>query len=969
MFKFHSCTSIECRCLSGLLKLTTVFLMLFQTQFLNAETVSPSTGVEAELKAYIKDKTPENAKKFITSYNKLRLKMLESFIRINPTYKKKAIRAAELESKINLYAKKLAESSPEIQKITVDLENAKKSYDRLYMDDSRRDEIDSKREQIKNLENTINDIIATNPEVEKMVAEFTTIKIELTDLVDKLVKSSATPEAADFNKISKMLAEYCNNKSEYFQCTNIPKNVFNGLFDGMEKRRWGETYGREYYYFIKNNLKKEHPEINLAVLDEMTNMIFRGLYRVNKDKVTFATGNTPIEQVYNHLLQYRIDNDKRKLVRALRKSNADFPADSFTNHFIYLIIQNNITGSMFNNRIVTLVLRMCDKGHFKGNDADFAYWTIDKNLPYDQWKDFEARVMKIKDMDPWLKNLLCGRSIIRQAWKARGGGYADTITEEGGKEFHQKSDLAIKLLKEAHKMRPDRAEPASMLIEAVRGICPTSSCVDWFIATVKIQPDYRNAYGTIAWSMLQRWGGSQEMMLALADECFGVKYYQTIIPAFGMDFVNRAAWDNDDYRWQVFYMDKDRDKNIMKLFENRINNSQGWYLDQMYVVKTMYLIASLQYDKAMDIVKRKLSFDKFTNMYDAYHWNPCVATLFNPRMPVWENYPAKLKLFTGPEGKKLREAERDFLASNKAAARIKLRSIIKNGKLTQEEKDLLIDLYARYSMNLPPRDFQKPNGAKKPRSAFQVAIKNGHRSIMEEMLTMGYDFKKYESYPGETAYQAASGAFSPNVFKALKANGDPLTIPGKRHKRPPLTVAAESRNAEAARQLIKLGVPLELKTPEGHTAVHLASARNAVEAMKVLLDAGADPDAQDNDGDTSLMFSMQVNGPEELWLQLMKKTKNINMTNKRGRAAIHYAAEYYKKANVVPKLIEYGAKVDSTDNDGVTPLMIAVEKKKYDCVENLIKAGADPAKKDHRGQDAVTRAKDDSAMLKILTKS
>src|SRR5262245_61977506 len=102
----------------------------------------------------------------------------------------------------------------------------------------------------------------------------------------------------------------------------------------------------------------------------------------------------------------------------------------------------------------------------------------------------------------------------------------------------------------------------------------------------------------------------------------------------------------------------------------------------------------------------------------------------------------------------------------------------------------------------------------------------------------------------------------------------------------------------------------------GDTPLHLASAALRVDAAKLLLENGAD----------------------------------VNAQNRRGATALHYACDPRPRsagvwnpeaqATLIDLLIEYGAKVDHADKGGATALHRAVRARSAAAVRSLLKNGA-----------------------------
>jgi ankyrin repeat protein len=96
------------------------------------------------------------------------------------------------------------------------------------------------------------------------------------------------------------------------------------------------------------------------------------------------------------------------------------------------------------------------------------------------------------------------------------------------------------------------------------------------------------------------------------------------------------------------------------------------------------------------------------------------------------------------------------------------------------------------------------------------------------------------------------------------------------------------------------------KHKEGHTDLMCAALEGRTEAVKALLQKGADVNAKDDMGRTALMFAA-INAHDE----------------------------------TVKVLLEYGADVNTRANDGATPLMLAATCGATEIVRALLNQGAD----------------------------
>ncbi len=113
------------------------------------------------------------------------------------------------------------------------------------------------------------------------------------------------------------------------------------------------------------------------------------------------------------------------------------------------------------------------------------------------------------------------------------------------------------------------------------------------------------------------------------------------------------------------------------------------------------------------------------------------------------------------------------------------------------------------------------------------------------------------------------------------------------------------------------------REPEPIAADLVTAIRNA-DALAVgrMLDAGADVDARDAEGNTPLILASLYANPECVEL-LIENGANVNAANKAGATALIRAATSYEKTRL---LVAAGAKVQVRTALGNTPLLLAARR-------------------------------------------
>jgi len=123
-------------------------------------------------------------------------------------------------------------------------------------------------------------------------------------------------------------------------------------------------------------------------------------------------------------------------------------------------------------------------------------------------------------------------------------------------------------------------------------------------------------------------------------------------------------------------------------------------------------------------------------------------------------------------------------------------------------------------------------------------------------------------------------------------------------------VAAASDQKAASQMLENKPGWLHAKSSTGETALHYLVIENDIEAVKFLIDKGAEVDSRDNSGSTPLMHAAQL-GHLEMCLLLMESGADVNAKdNLMDYTPLHYAAQA-GKADLLDAMLLAGGRADA----------------------------------------------------------
>ena len=219
-------------------------------------------------------------------------------------------------------------------------------------------------------------------------------------------------------------------------------------------------------------------------------------------------------------------------------------------------------------------------------------------------------------------------------------------------------------------------------------------------------------------------------------------------------------------------------------------------------------------------------------------------------------------------------------------------------------------------------------------SALVVAAANAHWELADYLLDRGAD-------------PALAGAGWNALHQTIRTRRMSLTF-----GTPPPTSSGNVDSIDVVKKMLAQGVNVNARMTKngmrdgqrnrqnrlGATAFFLAAKVTDVEAMRVLLEAGADPLIPTADGTTPLMAASglavwnpgedggTLTGQEaevlEAVTMCVELGNDINAVNYRGETALHGAA--YRGVNIIVEyLVEQGARLDARTDEGWTAFAIA----------------------------------------------
>ncbi|XP_074657017.1 uncharacterized protein LOC141910195 isoform X2 [Tubulanus polymorphus] len=162
-----------------------------------------------------------------------------------------------------------------------------------------------------------------------------------------------------------------------------------------------------------------------------------------------------------------------------------------------------------------------------------------------------------------------------------------------------------------------------------------------------------------------------------------------------------------------------------------------------------------------------------------------------------------------------------------------------------------------------------------------------------------------------------------------------------------LRLAASKGHLEHVIELLELRASYEVDR-EGRSALHYAAVNGFAEVCKLLLEAGCDPNIQDNLGYTAL-HQAAAQGHREVIHELLSRHCDLNRQDRvNGNCAMHEAA-WNGYSNTLEILTEAGANIFLTNKSGFTALHLSSQNGHNQSTRVLLQTNMNPDMKNNYG--------------------
>jgi ankyrin repeat protein len=240
-------------------------------------------------------------------------------------------------------------------------------------------------------------------------------------------------------------------------------------------------------------------------------------------------------------------------------------------------------------------------------------------------------------------------------------------------------------------------------------------------------------------------------------------------------------------------------------------------------------------------------------------------------------------------------------------------------------------------------------------TALYVAAANADASLVRRLLMAKADPNAHLASGETPLMEAARRGKTESVALLLEAGANP-NASELNGGQTALMWAVSERHADVAAQLIKRGANINARSKSGFTALMFAAQKDDAQSARLLLEASANANERMAGSQLTPLLIASAMGSEKVALQLLDKGADPDALDRDGFSSLHYAARDKGAAAIVKAILKKGANpnirlkqqrpsafASGVFLQGATPLLVAAEINNLAAVIALVEGGADPS--------------------------
>ena len=179
-------------------------------------------------------------------------------------------------------------------------------------------------------------------------------------------------------------------------------------------------------------------------------------------------------------------------------------------------------------------------------------------------------------------HLIRGRYYMDKAWRIRGGGYANTVTEQMAQGFSDCLEKAQSAFERAWQLDQTNPDAPIQLITVCMGLSsPRRTMEKWFERAMAVAPNSYEAVEAKEYYLEPKWLGSEEELIAFGRECVASKKWGGDVPLI-LQQIHHSLQKYDDVPEAKYFSAPEVWKDVSSSYERYFElnpNNVGWRHD------------------------------------------------------------------------------------------------------------------------------------------------------------------------------------------------------------------------------------------------------------------------------------------------------------------------------------------------------------------------------------------------------